>query len=86
MSKGDPLTVFVMQRRRPRQSHLGKAGAAADGPASKFPNSVSALRVAVLFGLERAALALGHHANLVTATAFLPSGFSISRGSGWLSS
>jgi len=44
------------------------------------------LRVAVLFGLERAALALGHHANLVTATAFLPSGFSISRGSGWLSS
>jgi hypothetical protein len=23
--QGDPLTVLVMQRRRPRQSHLGKA-------------------------------------------------------------
>jgi hypothetical protein len=32
----------------------------------EFPNSSSALRLAVLFGLERAALALGHHANLHT--------------------
>jgi hypothetical protein len=81
------LTVLVMQRRRPRQSHLGKVIAAADGPASKFPNSASALRLAVLFGLERAALALGHHANLDTSYGlFLLSGFSISRGSGWLSS
>src|SRR5215207_2716071 len=39
---------------------------------SKFPNSASALRLAVLFGLEGAALALGHHANLDTSYGLFP--------------
>src|SRR5918994_7614423 len=38
----------------------------------EFPNSSSALRLAVLFGLERAALALGHHANLDTSYGLFP--------------
>jgi hypothetical protein len=55
-----------------RQSHLGRLIAAAAGPASKVPSSASALRLPVLFGLERAALALGHQANLNTSYGLFP--------------
>jgi hypothetical protein len=86
--KADRPTVLATQRRRPGQSHLGKADSSGSWTrVEAFPISASALRLPVLFGLERAAQALGHHANLDTSYGlFLPSGFSISRGSGWLSS
>jgi hypothetical protein len=71
--KADRPTVLATQRRRPGQSHLGKADSSGSWTrVEAFPISASALRLPVLFGLERAALALGHHANLDTSYGLFP--------------
>jgi hypothetical protein len=70
-----PPTVRRPSTGPPQRSCVRKGKADSSGSwirVEEFRNSSSALRLAVLFGLERAALALGHHANLHARNGLFP--------------